>query len=84
MGTSTCKGCMAFVLLDNVTLTIVFPGVTASTVWLMDNAWTVMSDINCNSGDKKLRDCLPDSLYTRNKDEVAGLICSAFTTYIII
>ncbi len=55
-----------------------------STVRLTEDTWTVTSDINCNSGDKKLRDCLPDSLNTRHMGEVAGLICSAFTTYIII
>ncbi|XP_064397908.1 neurotrypsin-like isoform X3 [Halichondria panicea] len=53
-----------------------YTGVTASTVRLTEDAETVTSDVNCNSGDKNLRDCLPDSLSTGHNDEVAGLICN--------
>ncbi|XP_064397913.1 uncharacterized protein LOC135344604 isoform X1 [Halichondria panicea] len=53
-----------------------YTGVTASTVQLTEDAQTVMSNINCYSGNKFFRDCLPDSLSTRRDNEVAGLICN--------
>ena len=50
-----------------------------SRVQLTEEAETIVEEIICNSGEKHLRDCLPDVLDTRGRREVAGLTCSMFT-----
>ncbi len=56
-----------------------------STVRLTEAARTVTSNINCNSEAENISDCykLPNSysLSVRDRNQVAGLICSTFNAY---
>ncbi|XP_064397919.1 neurotrypsin-like isoform X4 [Halichondria panicea] len=50
-------------------------GVIASAVQLTEAAETLTEEIDCNSGDLHLRDCLPGMLDTNGRRGVAGLTC---------
>ncbi len=51
----------------------------------MEDAETVAEEINCNSGENNLRDCLPDVLDgIHSRSDVAGLTCSTFTVFQIV
>ncbi len=68
--------------LEYIFCQLVITGVIASTVQLTDNTEAITEEINCNSGEKHLRECLPDVLDgISNRTDVAVLTCSAFTAF---